>query len=85
MSYITCPKCAKRDNTCGYGLAAGPMGEYVFCNSCDELLEFSLDTSYSEGERALAIASLDRHMVESFGTDNWNAEKHRLIDKWYQT
>jgi hypothetical protein len=44
MSHITCPYCGSNDHTSGYGLAAGPMGSYTFCNKCNELIEFSADT-----------------------------------------
>ena len=45
MSHITCPFCGSREHTTGYGLAAGPLGAYTFCDECDELLEFSPDLS----------------------------------------
>jgi len=59
------------------------MGAYTFCNSCDALLEFDLDSSYTDDERALALSSLDRHMIEAFGAENWNTETHQLSAKWY--
>lgn len=40
MSHITCPKCGSTEHTVGYGLAAGPMGTYTFCDGCDALIEF---------------------------------------------
>ena len=40
MSHVTCPKCGSNDHMTGYGLAAGPMGAYTFCQGCDELIEF---------------------------------------------
>ena len=43
MSHITCPFCGSNEHTVGYGLAAGPMGSYTFCDSCDELIEFTPD------------------------------------------
>lgn len=43
MSHVTCPKCGSNEHTSGYGLAAGPMGGYTFCDGCDALLEFSPD------------------------------------------
>jgi len=83
MSHVTCPKCGSRDHTQGYGLAAGPMGAYTFCNACDSLLEFMPDSTYTDEERALALDGLDKHMIAAFGAENWNKERHCLIDKWY--
>jgi hypothetical protein len=43
MSHLTCPKCGSTEHTQGYGLAAGPMGAYTFCDGCDTMLEFCPD------------------------------------------
>lgn len=43
MTHVTCPKCNSNDHTSGYGLAAGPMAAYTFCNGCGILLEFAPD------------------------------------------
>lgn len=83
MCHITCPNCGTRDHTSGFGLAAGPMGAYTFCDNCDRLLEFTLDSSYDEEEQATGYAKLDQHMISAFGAENWNSQEHRLVDKWY--
>lgn len=83
MSHVTCPACGSNDHLSGFGLAAGPMGAYTFCNQCDKLLEFSPDSSYTDEERAQALTKLDKHMIENFGAENWNSEKHQLTEKWY--
>jgi hypothetical protein len=84
MSHITCPKCKTRDHTSGYGLAAGPIGAYTFCNTCDGLLEFSPDSTYEPHEQQMALRGLDIHMVKLWGLFNWDCERHVLIDKWYE-
>jgi len=43
MSLPTCPICDSVERATGYGVAAGPIGFYSFCEGCDNLLEFSLD------------------------------------------
>lgn len=43
MSHITCPFCGSNEHITGYGLAAGPMAGYTFCESCDELIELTID------------------------------------------
>ena len=43
MSHLKCPKCGSTEHTSGYGLAAGPMGSYTFCDGCNALLEFAPD------------------------------------------
>ncbi len=52
MSHVTCPKCGSNEHTSGYGLAAGPMGAYTFCNGCDELIEFQPDVEGLSEEEA---------------------------------
>ena len=54
MSHITCHKCGGNEHYMGYGLAAGPMGSYTFCE-CGELLEFSPDLEGVPQERAAEI------------------------------
>jgi len=55
MSHVTCPKCGSNEHTAGYGLAAGPMGSYTFCDGCDSMLEFSPDLEGMPPERAEKI------------------------------
>lgn len=55
MSHLTCPKCGSNEHTCGYGLAAGPMGSYCFCDGCDVLLEFTPDLQGLDVETANRI------------------------------
>ncbi len=43
MSHIACPKCGSREHYQGYGLAAGPLGSYIICLECGELLESKPD------------------------------------------
>lgn len=79
MSHLTCPKCKSTDHTQGYGLAAGPMGAYTFCNSCDELIDFTPDLDGLEGTEAYAqiVEGLDKRMTELWG-DKWDTVSHRL-------
>lgn len=65
MSHVTCPKCGSNDHTSGYGLAAGPMGFYTFCNGCDVLLEFCPDLEGVPEDRAQKLLA---------GVEEWRKE-----------
>lgn len=75
MSHLTCPKCGSNNHTCGYGLAAGPMGSYCFCDGCDELLEFSPDLQGLELEEAnRIITKYNAKMREVWGDKHKDRE-----------
>ena len=38
-----CQFCGSTAFTEGYGLAAGPMGAYTYCDGCDRLIAFAPD------------------------------------------
>lgn len=68
MTHLICPKCGSNEHTCGYGLAAGPMGSYCFCDGCDELLEASPDLQGLELETAnRIIQAYNKKMGEVWG------------------
>ena len=68
MSHLTCPKCGSKEHSTGYGLAAGPMGAYTFCDGCDVLLEFTPDLEGLDDERAARIqARVDAALKEVWG------------------
>lgn len=68
MNHLTCPKCGSNDHTTGYGLAAGPMGGYTFCNGCDELIEIFPDLDGLEEDHAARItASAEKHLRAVWG------------------
>lgn len=70
MTHLVCPKCGSKDHTSGYGLAAGPMGGYTFCDGCDELLEFSPDLEGLDLETAnKIIEGYNKKMEEVWGTN----------------
>lgn len=51
---LVCPVCDQRTrNTCGYGLAAGPIGAYTFCDACDYLIDFMPDSDHIEDEEEM--------------------------------
>lgn len=83
MTHLTCPKCQSTDHTTGYGLAAGPMGSYVFCNKCDELIDFSPDQEGMSDEWiAKSNLRLDMHMRALWG-EKYDPETHRLKPEAY--
>ena len=50
-----CPLCDHEGpHDSGYGYAAGPLGAYVFCAGCEQLIDFSPDTDGMTDEQALA-------------------------------
>jgi hypothetical protein len=52
---MKCPLCGfSGEHESGYGLAAGPMGAYTYCGSCERLIEFSPDTEGMTDEQAAA-------------------------------
>ncbi len=59
MSHVICPFCGSNEHTSGYGLAAGPMGAYTFCNDCDELIEFSSDLEGLDDETAVRLKKME--------------------------
>lgn len=68
MTHLVCPKCGSNEHTTGYGLAAGPMGGYTFCDGCDTLLEFSPDLQgLSKEEANRIIESYNKQMREVWG------------------
>ena len=62
MSHVTCPFCGSSDHTSGYGLAAGPMAQYTFCNTCDALIELTVDMDV--GLTVKQLANLRKLQVE---------------------
>jgi hypothetical protein len=84
MTHLTCPNCQSTDHTAGYGLAAGPMGSYVFCNMCNELIDFSPDLCGLDDEevKAKILSGLNDIMVPLWG-DKWDTEHHRLKEEAY--
>ena len=68
MSHLTCPKCGSNEHTSGYGLAAGPMGAYTFCNGCDELIEFVFDVEgLDEAHTKRLLDMAEKHLSEVWG------------------
>ncbi len=68
MTHLTCPKCGSNKHSSGYGLAAGPMGGYVFCEGCDSLLEFSPDLQGLDMETCNKIIDgYNKTMRETWG------------------
>lgn len=75
MTHLVCPKCKSNEHTCGYGLAAGPMGSYCYCDGCDILLEAHADTEGLPEELITKInENLATYMKEVWGETDW--EKH---------
>jgi hypothetical protein len=71
MSHLTCPKCGGTDHTQGYGLAAGPMGAYTFCDGCDAMLEFCPDLEGLPEEHAQRIlADVEKWRAETWGSQS---------------
>lgn len=74
MTHLTCPKCNSTEHTCGYGLAAGPIGSYCFCDGCEILLEAHPDTEGLEDTEVAQIKeNLEKPLRQVWG-DAW--EKH---------
>ena len=68
MSHLTCPKCGSKEHTIGYGLAAGPMGGYTYCDGCDELLEFWPElTGLSEEDAKAILTSVEEWRKRVWG------------------
>jgi hypothetical protein len=72
MSHITCPKCGSNEHTSGYGLAAGPMGAYTFCNGCETLLEFFPDLEGAPPEQIQKI----RANINQWRKEVWGDSSH---------
>jgi hypothetical protein len=67
VSHIECPDCKTRNHVSGYGLAAGPMGQYTFCEDCGELLEFDPDVDdFPEDDAAKIIANCQKWRDEKY-------------------
>lgn len=78
MTHLVCPKCGSNEHTAGYGLAAGPMGSYTFCDGCDILLEASPDLQGMEDEKEdckKIVENLQKHMKFVWG-DSWELPNH---------
>lgn len=76
MTHLTCPKCDSNKHTCGYGLAAGPMGSYCFCDDCNELLEASPDLEGLDATTASNIVTnLESKMKQVWG-ESWQLSDH---------
>jgi len=68
MSHLTCPKCGSKDHISGYGLAAGPIGFYTFCDNCNVILEFTPDLEGVPEEAAKKIlAEVEKQRIEVWG------------------
>lgn len=69
MNYVLCPYCGSDDHVSGYGLAAGPMGSYTFCNTCDQLISFRADYEGLPEDRIVKLkgmqASLDKTLADA--------------------
>lgn len=61
---IECPWCRKSNIYRGYGLAAGPMGAYAFCEDCDELVWFQADTQGLSEEHISRLDVMQKELEE---------------------
>lgn len=68
MSHLTCPKCKGTEHYQGYGLAAGFMGAYTFCE-CGALLEGFADVEGLDDDLAKKqIAHVEALLAQTWGT-----------------
>ena len=65
---LSCPLCDCKSTTFGYGLAAGPMGAYTFCDGCNELIEFFPDTEGMEEEQEKRVMTKHAEWKASLAT-----------------
>lgn len=57
-----CFFCGADDLSYGYGLAAGPLGAYTFCNKCDQLLAYEPDMKGLNGEDAARLREYNKRL-----------------------
>ena len=59
-----CPYCGSASHVTGYGLAAGPLGSYTFCNGCDELIEFTADVDGVSDDHIARLQSMQDDLAK---------------------
>lgn len=59
-----CFFCGADDLSYGYGLAAGPLGAYTFCNKCDQLLAYEPDMKGLNGEDAKRLREHNKRLQQ---------------------
>lgn len=72
---LICPICDHLTTAIGgYGFAAGPMGMYIYCDTCDNLIDFMADLNHIDDQE-----EWNRRRVEEIAALYYHIECARII------